>query len=102
MPAEDVLKWLAAWYQLQCDGDWEHQHGVEVGTLDNPGWRLRVNLAGTELEGRYMERRVLDRSSDDWMQCWLEDDCFHAAGGPTNLGELLRAFQAWATSPDEV
>ena len=40
------------WYGAQCDGAWEHQQGVKIETLDNPGWLLKVSLAGTSLEGR--------------------------------------------------
>jgi hypothetical protein len=36
--APGTLTWLQAWYAEQCDGDWEHQFGVSVETLDNPGW----------------------------------------------------------------
>jgi Immunity protein 53 len=34
---------LQVWYLAQCDGDWEHRHGVTIGTLDNPGWSLRID-----------------------------------------------------------
>jgi hypothetical protein len=50
----DDLAWLQGWYAEQCDGDWEHDESVSIGTLDNPGWRLRVNLAGTAAEGRLL------------------------------------------------
>jgi hypothetical protein len=92
---DDVLTWLQGWYGDHCDGDWEHQYGVELGTIDNPGWRLRVDLVGTELEGRTAERTAVDRSSSDWMQTWVQDDCFHAAGGPNNLADMIGAFRHW-------
>ena len=46
------IEWLEQWYVAQCDGDWEHAKGVKIETLDNPGWLLTVDLAGTEREGR--------------------------------------------------
>jgi hypothetical protein len=39
--ALDDLAWLQGWYAEQCDSDWEHDESVSIGTLDNPGWRLR-------------------------------------------------------------
>ncbi len=94
--ADDVLRRLTAWYAAQCDGDWEHGLGVDIGTLDNPGWRVRVNLEGTALEGRERERSEVHRTEDDWVVTWLEGGSFHAACGPFNLEEALTAFLEWA------
>ncbi len=33
----DNLAWLLNWFYKQCEGDWEHENGVEIGTIDNPG-----------------------------------------------------------------
>jgi hypothetical protein len=32
-----ILPKLQTWYTEECNGDWEHQFGVDIGTLDNPG-----------------------------------------------------------------
>jgi len=53
-PNMEITAWLQQWYLQQCDGDWEHGYGLHIGTLDNPGWTVDVNLAGTrysELQG---------------------------------------------------
>lgn len=34
-----ALTRLQRWYSSVCDGDWEHQFGVNVSTLDNPAGR---------------------------------------------------------------
>lgn len=47
----EILIWIQDWYEAQCDGDWEHDYGVEINTLDNPGWMVKVDLTGTSLEG---------------------------------------------------
>jgi Immunity protein 53 len=52
----ESLSLLERWYSAQCDGDWEHQYGVHIGTLDNPGWTLRIDLCGTDVEGRTLDR----------------------------------------------
>lgn len=93
---ESELERLQVWYRAQCDGDWEHTYGVEIGTLDNPGWRVHIDLAGTYLaEAAFL---AVERVGPDgrWLRCWVEDQRFHAAGGPTMLPEMLRTFVDWA------
>ena len=46
----ETLDRLVAWYQSQCDGDWEHGEGIEISTLDNPGWSIRVSVVDTALD----------------------------------------------------
>ena len=87
---------LCQWYFRHCDGDWEHQHGITIETLDNPGWALRINLEDTELENRPFQELVLERSDSDWIYCGVRDKEFWAAGGPLNLKEMLRIFLDWA------
>ncbi len=93
-----TLDELQAWYHAQCDGDWEHSYGVEIGTLDNPGWRVRIDLAGTALEGAPFEA-VEDLAPERaWYRCWVEGDKFQGAGGPGELARLLRVFLDWAAA----
>jgi len=96
--SNDVLAWLQWWYADQCDGDWEHGEGVAIGTLDNPGWRVEIDIEGTPLEGRAYERTKVERTDQDWLHSWLDGVKWHAAGGPLNLAEALALFQAWARS----
>lgn len=55
------------------DGEWEHSYGVEIGTLDNPGWRVKVDLEATELKSRRFQRHEVHRSEDDWCVTWVDD-----------------------------
>jgi hypothetical protein len=96
MPDAALLERLERWYCAQCDGDWEHSEGVEITTLDNPGWHIRVSLADTGLQSRPFERIKMERSDDDWLQAWVEDDAWNAAAGPLNLAEALSTFLSWA------
>lgn len=97
----DVWTWLRAWYVTQCDGDWEHQYGVEIETLDNPGWTVTIDLAETTLESKSFDRVAIHRSEDDWSVCRVEERRFRGACGPVNLGEVLHTFRAWVSSADE-
>jgi len=83
----DVLDWLANWYAAQRDGEWEHGFGPAINTLDNPGWTLKVPLAGTDCDGRTLGRRTHNYDHHtDWWACWTEDNVFHGVGGPCICG----------------
>ncbi|MDQ1913729.1 immunity 53 family protein [Paenibacillus sp. GD4] len=90
------LKKLQTWYLSQCDGDWEHMYGIRVSTVDNPGWYVEVNIAGTTLEGRSFESIRIDREDRDWIFCRVENNTFIGAGGPSNLDEILGVFNSWS------
>lgn len=96
MEQDSILDWLMRWYEGQCDGDWEHVYGIAIDTLDNPGWSLRIDLNGTQLDGQIFERRTHKYEEEaDWWSCWTEDNQFHGAGGPQQLGPMLRVFRDW-------
>lgn len=92
----DQSKQLQSWYAAQCDGHWEHQFGIEIKTLDNPGWFLQVDLKGTSLESRGFTDLQHNRTEDDWISCSVVEGTFRGAGGPGNLSELLQQFLQWA------
>jgi hypothetical protein len=87
---------LQTWYVSQCNWNWEHHYGISISTLDNPGWRVKIDLSG--ISPASYERRETHRGEDDWCVTWIENDTFHAACGPTNLGEALHDFRVWATT----
>jgi Immunity protein 53 len=95
----DELMWLQNWYLSYCDGDREHQYGISIDTLDNPGWRVRIDLRGTKLEKSDFEKLKIERTDSDWVHCWtdkkLNTRTFEAAGGPLNLGEIIGIFRKW-------
>jgi len=96
------LQELQAWYLSQCNGIWEHAYGVAIGTLDNPGWSLEIDLAGTRLEDIAFEERSygISESSEpcenNWFTCKVERNKFLAYGGPSMLDEIIGIFLAWA------
>lgn len=92
MPPIDALM---AWYRSQCNGDWEHQHGVRIGTLDNPGWTLDVDLAETPHAGSSMPQKMIERSDADWLFVEIQNDVFRARGGSGNLAEMIELFTAF-------
>ena len=96
---DEILSKLQQWFAQQCDGDWEHDCGIRIETLDNPGWIIKINLAGTELEGRSFSpiAHGLDHeASTDWHSLSVKGDTFEAAGDPTKLTFMLQTFLNWA------
>jgi hypothetical protein len=89
----DQLSWLQSWYLDQCDEEWEHSYGVQIGTLDNPGWTLEIDLAGTPLENLLRPRNFEERSERDWIFYKIDECKFIGACGPKNLGELIDVFR---------
>jgi hypothetical protein len=95
--SSNELIWLCDWFASHCNGDWEHEFGIAIGTLDNPGWSLRVELTDTELANRPFAPEEIE-TTDRWVRLWKEDEppVFHAAGSPTTLPEMIARFRDWA------
>ena len=96
----DPLRQLQRWYRSHCDGDWEHQFGIRLSTLDNPGWKLEIDLSDTTLAGRELEPIEQHRDEHDWLVCRIESETFRAYCGPENLSEVLVTFIEWSEVPD--
>jgi hypothetical protein len=93
------LQWLTEWYKDQTDGEWEHEFGITIATLDNPGWSIQIDLSGTTLrETPFAAEEQQD--GDRWSRFWKDDPrgVFHAAGDATALPEMLARFRAWVTA----
>ncbi len=86
------IEWLMKWYQSQCDGDWEHQNGIRIKTIDNPGWALDVDLSETPYAGQTVPPKLAERTENDWVFVEVKDNLFRARGGPGNLDELIKLF----------
>ena len=98
-----MLSDLHRWYAAQCDGDWEHTFGVRIGTLDNPGWTVEIDLFDTRLEDvPFTPVRRGDADDEDhpgtWIDCKVEDHKFIAYAGRSQLEAILQTFLAWAKS----
>ncbi len=94
----DELRRLQAWYDAQCDGDWEHEFGVRIETLDNPGWSVRIPLKRTELEDVPFAEVNDTTPERDWLFCRVEEAEWRGAGGPLMLPAILRRFLDWAAA----
>ena len=98
----DTLTRLQRWYHSQCNGDWEHAWGVKIGTLDNPGWSIEINLHDTTLAGKTFQEhsygvgKDAETNGDEWLVCKVEDQVFKGFAGPFKLEEMIEVFLDWA------
>jgi hypothetical protein len=91
------LTQIQDWYAAHCNGEWEHTWGVKIDSLDNPGWWVKINLIGTELEKADFQPRIEERSESDWIHCKIKDRVFEGAGDASKLETILGVFLDWAT-----
>ena len=98
----NTLARLQQWYTQQCDGEWEHAHGISINSCDNPGWRVKIDLTGTPLEGKpfaaIAEGVDAQRfaQAPQWLSCHAENATWHGAGDTSRLEQILEIFLAWA------
>jgi hypothetical protein len=66
-----------------------------------PGWLVKINLAGTGLDGQEFEPTSAGLNGDDhaeWYAIKVENNRFVGAGDPAKLGFILDAFLCRAES----
>jgi hypothetical protein len=69
---------------------------VTIGTLDNPGWSLTIDLTQTPLAGRTFKTIEQMDHETDWMHCEVKEGKWLGNGGPNMLRPMLRTFLTWA------
>lgn len=100
----EILEWIQQWYQSQCDEDWEHDYGIKILTLDNPGWSVTIDLAGTALEALEIPYKLVEgpetyvdvfgtTQTSNWYGFSVKEAQFDAIGDPTKLRFLLETFR---------
>jgi hypothetical protein len=87
----NLLTRLQNWQLINCDGDWEHGYGVSIETLDNPGWRVKINLVDTCLENLDYEKQF-ENGTFDWLFIKINEKVFEASGDTNKLTTILEIF----------
>ncbi|MFJ9461666.1 Imm53 family immunity protein [Kitasatospora sp. NPDC101447] len=88
-----ALGFLQDWYTSQCNEDWEHEFGVRIATLDNPGWVMEVDLIGTEIEGRRLEKSKLESAPGRWIWSSSDGEKFMSSCDQLSLEEMIFRFK---------
>jgi hypothetical protein len=82
----EVLERIQAWHKA-------NGAGVQIETLkDQPGWSVRIDLAGTRLSGLTLSPYHEGANPRDWLVYRVQNDKFEGLGDPTKLQSLLYAF----------
>ncbi|MEM7229029.1 MAG: Imm53 family immunity protein [Planctomycetota bacterium] len=93
---DDRLRVLDAWCAANQSTDDRYPRLV-LGTLDNPGWTLSVELAGTGLHPQNVQESKSNTDSNDaWMVVQSHESTYRSFGGPKVLDQMLSAFLFWA------
>lgn len=102
----DSLANLIGWYTVQCDGVWEHSHGIRIHSLDNPGFIVKVDVGDTRLENTYYQSVDWESSTDlgnEWIACYKTDEkIWIGACSPKQLERVIGLFVEWTVSSEQV
>lgn len=93
-----IIQWLQDWTKSQIDGNWEHELGISISMLDNPGWILSADISNY---GDFLkETKPLGRDNDvDWIdfevrviaKTYVYIEIF---GDISKLNKILYSFKA--------
>ena len=89
----EILEWIQSWFKDNCDGDWEHGHGIQITSLDNPGWDVEIDISKTSIANINVKWILNERSPQDWYGVKIENQRFNAAGDSSKLTFLLGLFK---------
>ncbi|MEM7539289.1 MAG: immunity 53 family protein [Chloroflexota bacterium] len=98
----ELFLWLENFLLKNSDGEWEHGEGIQIQSLDNPGWSVMIDLTGTDLQDSSFPEVDRTLSEHNWLVCRKEEAIFQGFGGPTNLTQILSVFQAWSMQTTSV
>ena len=96
----DTFEWLKKWYSKQCDGVGEDDHCVDITTINNPGWQVRIELHGTAYSNLEVEWTAEENSESDWYGYKFELAVFDGIGDPSKLKFILEQFRRVIESKD--
>jgi Immunity protein 53 len=87
-----ILLKLSDWYKSQCNGVWEHESGISISTLDNPGWQITIDLTGTDCNPSSRDWLPLELNDGKWVHTRIEDGRFYGFCDPSSLEFVLSRF----------
>ena len=77
------------------NGQWEHEEGVIIQTIDNPGWMIKVSLYGTFLQGCDFTEVEKELSTKEWYVCRVKNGYFEGFGSVNNLDNIVDVLYGW-------
>ena len=89
----ELLDWIQNWFKDHCDGDWEHGEGIQITTIDNPGWEIEIDISKTSIAGMSIKWILNEKGKHDWYGVKIENQKFIASGDSGKLVFLLGLFR---------
>tara|TARA_R110002167_G_scaffold117678_1_gene293794 strand:- start:262 stop:564 length:303 start_codon:yes stop_codon:yes gene_type:complete len=89
----EILDWIQNWFSDNCDGAWEQGEGIQIITLDNPGWEVEVDISNTSIANINIEWILNENGPQDWYGVKIENQKFKASGDSGKLIFLLGLFK---------
>ena len=87
----ETTKIITDWLLINSDGDWEHENGIRISTLDNPGWSVEISLINTFLENRTFNYSQKTNTLD-WIEIDIKNNLFIGSGSVDNLVLIIDKF----------
>ena len=97
----DLLDWLQNWCLNYLTNNVANTPSIKIGTLDNPGWAVDIQLTDTPFEKRKFAPIKIDDEEHDWVHCKIENSIFYGRGGPCNLENILETFKNWVAENEQ-
>ncbi len=91
----DNIQWLSIWFQKYCDGEREQQYGIDIQTLDNPGWSVKIDLHDTPFSCIPFTQVEREWEVNHWISCFVRNECFWGFCGMDDLNETINIFKEW-------
>lgn len=90
--SQTKIELLYQWYIQQCNGHWEHDYGIMIQTIDNPGWQIKIDLHHTNMEDLTIPWNLITEDDMNWYGYKIDDKQFLGAGDPTKLEKIIDCF----------
>lgn len=93
MPDQNTFEWICEWFSSNCNRDWEHDFGLTIETIDNPGWSITIDTAETSTILPDKQWILIEVNELDWYGYKISNGRFEASGDPKKLQLLLNLFR---------
>src|SRR4051812_41844163 len=103
---DDIVSWIESWREKYFDRNWETENGLEISTVSNPGWVVKIDLCGTSVEHITYDSGLVENSSEyiddatstiftrhDWYNISVKGGVFKGSGDNRKLKFILSEFK---------
>ena len=96
MRFDEDFMWVQKWFYQHCDGDWEQENQIKIRTTEYSEWVVTINIDETELKNKDFHELKIEKSENDWLECFIKNHKFIGRCGSLNLPDVFYVFRDWA------